>query len=279
MPHEMSPVNDPGQALYVSARRVLLDALEALHQHLQAVILVGAQAIYLHTGHTDLAVAEFTSDADLALDPSVLGAEPVLEQAMLTKGFVRDLSLPGVWHSQHEHIVVDIMVPEAVGGETGRRGVRLAGHGKHAARKVKGLEAVLTDRQEMTITSLDSLDRRSFQALVAGPSALLIAKLHKLWERQANPRRLDDKDALDVFRLLQAVETEVFIRSLTALKRDPVAGSVTRQGLRYLTDLFSTRSALGTTMAARAVMLLDDAEVVAASCVELTHLLLQEVVD
>jgi len=58
--------------LYVIARRVPLDALEALGPHRDATILVGAQAIYLHTGDADLAVAEYTTDADLALDPDLL---------------------------------------------------------------------------------------------------------------------------------------------------------------------------------------------------------------
>ncbi|MCL2804066.1 MAG: hypothetical protein FWD29_08995 [Micrococcales bacterium] len=35
---------------YVAARSVLLDALEALHDHLDNLIMVGAQAVYLHTG-------------------------------------------------------------------------------------------------------------------------------------------------------------------------------------------------------------------------------------
>lgn len=34
--------------LYVLARRVLLDALEALGVHRDVCVLVGAQAIYLH---------------------------------------------------------------------------------------------------------------------------------------------------------------------------------------------------------------------------------------
>jgi hypothetical protein len=41
---------------YIAARRVLLDALEALGAHRKAVVLVGAQAIYLHVGEGDLAV-------------------------------------------------------------------------------------------------------------------------------------------------------------------------------------------------------------------------------
>lgn len=35
---------------YFAARRVLLDALDALGVHRKAVVLVGAQAIYLHVG-------------------------------------------------------------------------------------------------------------------------------------------------------------------------------------------------------------------------------------
>jgi hypothetical protein len=58
--------------LYIVARRVLLDALDALGTHRGAIILVGAQAIYLRVGEADLAVAPFTTDGDLAIDPAVL---------------------------------------------------------------------------------------------------------------------------------------------------------------------------------------------------------------
>jgi hypothetical protein len=51
MPGELDP-------LYVAARRVLLDALEALGVQRDAVILVGAQAIYLYTGSIEFAIAE-----------------------------------------------------------------------------------------------------------------------------------------------------------------------------------------------------------------------------
>jgi hypothetical protein len=48
---------------------------------------VGAQAIYLHTGDVDLGVAEYTTDADLALDPDLLAEIPPLEQALESAGF------------------------------------------------------------------------------------------------------------------------------------------------------------------------------------------------
>ena len=43
--------------VYVLARRVLLDALQALGEQRSAVVLVGAQAIYLHTCATILLMA------------------------------------------------------------------------------------------------------------------------------------------------------------------------------------------------------------------------------
>jgi hypothetical protein len=42
-----SPQLDP---LYVAARRVLLDALDALVNHRDATVLAGAQAVYVRTG-------------------------------------------------------------------------------------------------------------------------------------------------------------------------------------------------------------------------------------
>lgn len=43
------------------ARTGLLDALEALEPHLDALVIVGAQAIYLHTGSLQVALADFTA--------------------------------------------------------------------------------------------------------------------------------------------------------------------------------------------------------------------------
>ena len=49
----------------IQARTALLDALEALGAHRDAVVLIGAQAIYIHTGEAPVALAPFTKDADL----------------------------------------------------------------------------------------------------------------------------------------------------------------------------------------------------------------------
>ena len=74
---------------YVVARSVLLDALDGLGVQRAAVILVGAQAVYLHTGAVELAVAEFTIDADLALDPALLQPSPEIDATMTAAGFSR----------------------------------------------------------------------------------------------------------------------------------------------------------------------------------------------
>lgn len=85
MTDEPTPI-DPR---YIAARRVLLDALTALAPHAEAVIVAGAQAIYLRTGGGDVAtaVAPFTTDGDLALDPGRLQDDPELEALMSHAGF------------------------------------------------------------------------------------------------------------------------------------------------------------------------------------------------
>ena len=86
---------------YVAARRILLDALVALTAHADAIVVAGAQAVYLRTGDADLAVAPYTTDSDLAIKPNALGSDPLLEAAMKDAGFALDVSRghvePGIW--------------------------------------------------------------------------------------------------------------------------------------------------------------------------------------
>lgn len=78
-----SAVVDP---LYIAPRRVLLDALSALQPHRDALIVAGAQAIYLRTGSADLAVAPYTTDGDLVLDPHIIADSPAIETSMRAAG-------------------------------------------------------------------------------------------------------------------------------------------------------------------------------------------------
>ena len=115
---------------YIVARRALLDALDALQEHLDTLVLVGAQAIYLHTGKADLAVAEYTTDADLAIDPRTVKPEPEIAVTMRSAGFTlaRFEGRPavGIWSSNHEiggvpaTVNVDLLIPRSLSG-AGRR--------------------------------------------------------------------------------------------------------------------------------------------------------------
>ena len=84
----MSPAGDAD--LRTRTRAALRDALEALARHRDAVVVIGAQAIYLHTGGTTLALAETTKDSDLTADPRILDTEPLVEEAMGAAGFKLD---------------------------------------------------------------------------------------------------------------------------------------------------------------------------------------------
>ena len=119
------------QSLYVVARRVLLDALVALHDQADAITIVGAQAIYLRSVEVELSVASYTSDADLGLDPQRLAESPLLEQAMTAAGFVRgNPHNAGSWLRTERvggvmaDIAVDLLVPEGL-SDGGRRSVRI----------------------------------------------------------------------------------------------------------------------------------------------------------
>lgn len=237
----------------VEVRSALLDALTALAEHRDSVIVIGAQAIYLHTGRADVALAEATKDSDLAVDSRSLGDDPRIETAMEGARFCRDPSgQPGVWLSPRG-IPVDLMVPEALAGTRSRRSVDLPPHDKRAMRRAVGLEAAVIDNIEMTIPSLGSDDQRRVTARVAGPAALLVAKMHKIGEREQDPKRLLDKVAHDVYRLLVAIATSKFVAAFRVLLDDDLAGAVTKRALAYLQSLFASGpNALGSSMAARA---------------------------
>jgi hypothetical protein len=259
----MSPPG--GDDLIVLARRVLLDALEALADHRDALVLIGAQAIYLHARGTPIALPAATKDSDLAIDRRRLSDNPRLEDAMSSAGFKLGKD-PGSWLGPMD-IPVDLMIPETMSDPGGRRGGRVPPHSKRATRRASGLEAAMVDHAPAVIQSLDTTDRRSFTIEVAGPAALLVAKLHKLGDRDRQaPERLNDKDAHDVYRLLVAVDTDDLARTLEMLLSDELASRATRVALDYFTDLFvGGPDAAGSWMAGRAEELLGDPAGVAQS--------------
>ncbi len=259
--------------LYVIARRVLLDALDALGEHRGATILVGAQAIYLHTGDADLGVAEYTTDADLALDPSLHTENPPLEQALEGAGFYGSTSTIGIWKTRRRtsesrdiDVQVDLLVPATVSPGSGRRAARLPGHSVNAARKVDGLEGVLVDQAEHDIGSLEpDVDPRVVRVKVAGPGALLVAKVFKIHERRGSTRA-NDKDALDVLRILQAVPTPDLALRLGSILTDARSATPGRRSLELFADLFGNRGSEGAVMTARAAQPVLDADQIRLTC-------------
>ncbi|HEU4407687.1 MAG TPA: hypothetical protein VFS43_20655 [Polyangiaceae bacterium] len=268
--------------LYLVARRVLLDALAALGPHRDAVVLVGAQAVYLRVGEADIAVAPYTTDGDLAIDPAVLAEIPPLEQSLLEAGFfLRKKGSVGEWATRkptkanpQTEVVIDLLVPASVSPGEGRRAASLPGHDKKAARIVHGLEGALIDADVMALGSLELSDERTFDVRVAGPAALLVAKVHKIKERSVDPRRQKDKDALDILRLLRGVETADLATRYQRLLADERSSEVAASACAWFRQQFAEPTGEGIAMAVRSVGVLADAAEIAASCEVLANDLL-----
>ena len=263
---------------YVEARETLLDAVEALGAHRDAVILVGAQAIYVHTEDeaASFALSAFTYDADIALDPGLLGTTPTILEAMSRAGF-RLGKQPGLY-KRDGHSQVDLLVPRAVGG-SGRRAARLGVHGKRAAMKVHGLEGALVSHARRKIISLTPDADRSCILKVAGPAALLVSKLHKIGERLEGPdsRRRHGlaKDAFDIYRLLRAIDTAEMASEFDLLASHEVSSHVASDALSMFRSLFGAASGTGTQLVVSAVQGLEDPDFITQSSVALCQDLIE----
>jgi len=262
--------------LYVLARSVLLDALEALGPHREACVLAGAQAIYLRVGEADLAVAPFTTDGDLVVDPRRLSDAPPVERGLTGAGFaLKGGASVGIWVTRRTtganvdiDVEVDLLVPESVALTPGRRAARLPGHEPHAARTARGLEGALFDADLMRVAELEETSGRGFDLRVAGPAALLISKLHKISDRSGTARA-SDKDAYDVLRLMRGTATEDMVGRLQRLRAEPLSAVVTEEALTMLGDLFGRANGVGSQMAVRTGRGLADPWEIAASCAAL----------
>ena len=179
---------------------------------MDAITVVGAQAVHLRTESAAIASAAYTSDGDLGIDPNLLQDEPRLESALRNAGFELLYSnQPGLWarneiiEGRSVPVELDLLVGASL--TDGTRAARIQPHDKMAARKVAGLETAMVDRSPMTIKALDAHDDRAITVHVAGPAALLVAKAFKIKDRLSDPgkpERVVDKDAGDVVRIMMA---------------------------------------------------------------------------
>lgn len=223
---------------YVAARTVLLDALAALKTHLDNLILVGAQAVYHHTGSADLVVAPMTTDADLAINVQGLAGSPEIGSLLRQSGFTPGPN-PGHWVAVSSVAIDLMMVPHQAGiSRSSARAARISPHERLTARIAHGLEPALVDNETVTLSSFQPADTRTFSLRVAGPAALLTAKIIKISERleQADQQasRLKEKDALDVFRLLQAIEASELRCGFDRHAEDQHAAAATAEAVDFL---------------------------------------------
>lgn len=268
---------DPGA---LAARNLLLDVLHALGPARARIILVGAQAVLLHIGPSPAAVVLATFDGDLGLDPRDPPATDIgalLDEIGLRPAGPEGARQPGIWVPKEpvagRALSIDVLVPEAFAPRRGKRGADVEGQRPGTARYVRGLEASLVDRQPGLIASLDPSEDRTITVPVAGPSALLIAKLHKLSDRIADPRRPDrvhSKDCYEVFRLMQLPEDRL-VAGWLAAARDEVAATVSVGAIDMLETLFAHDGVIGPRLAAEHVSEFEDAQLVRESATVLAR--------
>jgi hypothetical protein len=223
---------------YELAKETLFTAVRALGAHRKSVILVGAQAIYVHTADVPLKLEPFTNDADLVLQPGLLEEHPALDKLLREAGFLPapNIHAVGSWVSP-EGVQLDLMVPSSFGG-SGRRSARLPNHGDATVRKTSGLHAALHDNMPFQVSRKLGAEDETYQISVAGPTSLLISKLVKFAERAEGPR-LIRKDAHDIYRLLFAIELEIFTKTLSRITPIPEVASEAQVALECLRNLFA----------------------------------------
>jgi hypothetical protein len=275
------------QEVFVAARRVLLDALDALIKHRDALILVGAQAVHLHSGDADLSVALFTGDADIGIDRNMLGDDPRLQEAMRRAGFelrgVGHRIQPGTWIRSVQvgdrtlNIPVDLLMPSQFSGSASarRRSASIPPHDKRSVRKVEGIELAVVDNEVKLIESFDPGDPRSARMKVAGPAALLVAKAYKIRDRlaEATPGREADKDAGDVIRLMRTTDVSSLSATFARMigHEDLRIAATARTGLELLSVQFGRPRGQGITMAQSALVGALPAEALESLATAFTH--------
>ena len=114
---------------------------------------------------------------------------------------------------------------------------------------------------------------------MAGPAALVVAKVHKIAERLEGPdvRRHEQitKDAFDIYRLLRSIETTVMASEFGLLLSHEISSRVTSEALQKFRDLFGARSGKGAELVVQHIRGLEDSAFIAQSCVALSQDLLE----
>lgn len=126
----------------------------------------------------------------------------------------------------------------------------------------------MIDHDLIEIVALDDSDARRFSVRVAGPAALIVAKVYKLRDRLAAGKadRIADKDAADVYRLMLTVPMSEFLLRLEPILADETARSVCSEAVDLMVQMFGARLADGVRMAIDALRVAVPEDQVADVC-------------
>lgn len=124
---------------------------------------------------------------------------------------------------------------------------------------MRGLDGAVVDADVMKLSALEEGDARTVDVRVAGPAALLVAKVHKIDDRKGSDRS-SDKDALDVLRLLRGTETDALAERWAKLLGDKRSEAAAQRGRELLEAQFARRRNVGVQMAIRSAGPLGDAD-------------------
>jgi len=253
----------------VVVRRALMGALETLQPHLDSLILVGAQAVYLNSNHIELPLAPATSDADIAFDTRSLEVSPEIGELLREAGYSPNETArnPGHWINA-EGVPLDLFQPRILSSRGAKsRSANLGPHGQDLLRIIDGLNSALVDNSVLTINSFETQDIRSFEIKVAGPAALIIAKTAKISDRlRGSDQRLISKDAHDIYRLLLATQTVTLSQLFQELLSNPISSAEAKAALNAFAQLFAkSQDASGNKLVADAAKGVDNADLLKAS--------------
>ena len=98
--------------------------------------------------------------------------------------------------------------------------------------------------------------------------------MFKIHERRGSARA-NDKDALDVLRILQGISTDDLARRLRSVLGDARSATTAARAMELFNELFRNRGGEGAIMAARAAQPVLDADQVRLSCEALAGDLLE----
>lgn len=232
----------------VGTRNTIIDTLELLAEHREAITLIGSHAVHERTSTLPGVDSTTTKDGDFAITPELVSDHPAIEETMRSAGFEPITpDRPGLWCRGFDERgqpvdEIDLLAPAALAGR-GTRSVKplSAAHGKTAVGRVSGIELAVYDRDLIQLQSFDGSGRVT-QAYVAGTAALVCAKTYKLYERIAErdagkKNRVQAKDASDLWRLI-ATSNGADVKSVFE-KYDGHAeiGDSVRKGAQMLTSL------------------------------------------